>query len=163
MLDVGCATGLSFAPLAGRVGPAGRVVGIEQSPEMAALARRRIEQKRWPNVSLVCAPAEEARCDTRAHGALLLFTHDILRRPAAIDRVLAQFRPGARLVAAGLKWAPAWAWPTNLFIWSAAMHSVTSLEGLGAPWSHLELRVAALTVDTMLLGSVYIVRAELPG
>jgi len=59
--------------------------------------------------------------------SLLHFTHDVLRRPQALDHVLAHLRPGARIVATGLQWAPGWALPVNLFVWGAAWRSVSSL------------------------------------
>lgn len=161
VIDVGCGTGLSFERLRAAVGPEGAVIGIEQSPAMLALARERVDQGRWRNVSLVCAPTEEAVWAGQADAALFHFTHDILRRPEAIDRVLAHLRPGATVVAAGLKWAQGWAWPTNLFVWSAALYSVTSLEGLDAPWSLLERRLEALAVDTALFGAAYVARGRL--
>ncbi|MCU0813399.1 MAG: methyltransferase domain-containing protein [Burkholderiaceae bacterium] len=55
VIDVGCGTGLSLPLLREAVGARGRVVGVEQSPEMLALARRRAEAHRWRNVELVGA------------------------------------------------------------------------------------------------------------
>jgi len=45
VLDVGCGTGLCHDSLLDKVGPRGGVVGIEESPEMVAVARERIEQE----------------------------------------------------------------------------------------------------------------------
>ncbi|HEY5764380.1 MAG TPA: methyltransferase domain-containing protein, partial [Rhodocyclaceae bacterium] len=42
VLDVGAGTGLSFDLLRAGVGDSGQVVGVELSPEMIALARRRV-------------------------------------------------------------------------------------------------------------------------
>jgi demethylmenaquinone methyltransferase/2-methoxy-6-polyprenyl-1,4-benzoquinol methylase len=92
---------------------------------------------------------------------LFHFTHDILRRPAAIDNVLRSLEPGARIVACGLKWARSWAMPVNLLVLPAAVRSVTSLEGLSEPWSHLAERAGPLEVETMLLGAVYIASGRL--
>ncbi len=137
VLDVGCGTGLSFQRLHDRVGKGGRIVGIEQCPEMMAKAQGRVEENRWHNVELVCAPAATAKVRGLADAALFHFTHDVLRERAAIGNVLAHLKPGARVVASGLQWAPAWAWPTNGFVLLAAMYSVTSLDGLGQPWDLL--------------------------
>ena len=43
VLDVGCGTGLSLALLRAAVGDAGVVYGFDQSPEMLALARERVD------------------------------------------------------------------------------------------------------------------------
>ena len=46
VLDVGSGTGLSSGLLQDKVSPPGGVVGIEESPEMAAVARERIADER---------------------------------------------------------------------------------------------------------------------
>jgi SAM-dependent methyltransferase len=167
VLDVGCGTGLSFGRLREAVGEQGRIVGIEQCPEMLVGARARIARHGWANVTLEAVPTEEAAATgPLADAALFHFTHDILRRPEAIDRMLARLRPGATVVAAGLKWVDPWtpwAWPANLFVWSAALYSVTSLDGLEAPWSLLASRVERLQVEPALCGAAYVAQARVPG
>jgi SAM-dependent methyltransferase len=157
VLDVGCGTGLSLALLQQGIGAGGRIVGIEQCPEMIELARQRVAQQAWSNVRLLTASAQTARIAGLADAALFHFTHDILRAPQALAHVLRHLRPGARVVATGLQWALPWAWPVNLFVWPAALHSVTSLEGLTRPWSHLEALLDIQRVETMLLGGVFVV------
>ncbi len=162
VLDVGCGTGLSFTLLEQGVGAAGRIVGIEQSPEMIERARQRVHRQRWGNVSLICSPVEAARIPRRADAALFHFTHDILQRPEAVANVLRHLKPGARVVASGLKWAGPWRWPTNLFVLPAALRSVTSLEGLDAPWAGLAEAMPDLEVHSTLLGGVFVARGTLP-
>lgn len=156
VLDVGCGTGLSFAPLLDQLGPEGHIVGIEQCPEMLARARSRVLNQRRRQVTLLQAPVEEATWPGQADAALLHFTHDILRRPAALDNVLAHLAPGARVVATGLQWAPPWVWPVNLFVLGAAMYSVSSLEGLAQPWSELARRLDRLEVQATWMGGIFI-------
>lgn len=163
VFDLGCGTGLSLPLLRALVGARGHVVGVEQSPEMIEKARQRVAQQRWKNVTLVCAPVETAALPAEADAALFHFTHDILRRPEAVARVVRQLKPGARVVASGLKWAPAWALPANLLVLPAALHSVSSLEGLKRPWSHLEVQIGPLEVQRLLLGAVYIAAGRVGG
>jgi trans-aconitate methyltransferase len=161
VIDVGCGTGLSFEQLIARVGDGGRVIGIEQSPEMIEQARRRVDEHRWRNVRLVNAPVEEAAIRARADAALFHFTHDILRAPGAVANVVAHLKPGARVVACGLQWSRRWALPVNLAVLAAARHSVSTLEGLRAPWSHLADRLGPLRVETTMLGAVFIASGTL--
>jgi SAM-dependent methyltransferase len=156
VFDVGCGTGLSLPLLQPRVGATGHIVGIEQSPEMIQLAHQRVARHGWNNVELIEASVEAARIKGHADAALFHFTHDILREPLAIANVLRHLRPGARIVACGLQWANFWAWPVNLFVLGAARHSVSSLAGLGSPWSLLAPRLDELQVDTMMAGGVFI-------
>ena len=132
------------------------MVGIEQSPEMIERARQRLRQRGWDRVTLVCAPVESADIPGMADAALFHFTHDILQRPEAVANVIRHLRPGARVVASGLKWAEAWRWPTNLFVLPAALRSVTSLRGLDAPWALLARAIPDLAVTPTLLGGLYI-------
>jgi len=156
VLDVGCGTGLSLALLHQAVGAQGRIVGIEQSPEMIDKARQRVERHGWRNVTLLCSPVETAQIAERADAALFHFTHDILRRREAVANVISHLEPGARVVASGLKWARPALWPVNLAVLPAALHSVTSLEGLNRPWSKLADALERLQVESLLAGAVYI-------
>ena len=129
VLDVGCGTGLSFGLLQRAIGSGGHIVGIEQCPEMLARARARVAEQGWANVTLINSPIQQARITRKADAAIFHFTHDILRDEQAVRKVAQSLKPGARVVAAGLQWAPPWAWLTNTFVMAAALHSVTSLEG----------------------------------
>ena len=156
VLDVGCGTGLSFPLLAPLVGPRGRVIGIEQCPEMAEGARRRAREAGWSQVRVLESPAESADFPERAHAALFVFTHDVLMCEAAVRNVLDHLRPGARVVATGLQWAPAWAMPVNLFVLGAALYSVTTLGALDAPWRTLAPHLNGMTLEALMAGGVYL-------
>src|SRR5580700_949662 len=88
VLDVGCGTGLCCGLLRDKVGPAGGVVGIEESPQMAALAREHVTSQGWRNVTVVQAPAEDAEIGVSADAALFCAVHDILQSPDALRNVL---------------------------------------------------------------------------
>jgi ubiquinone/menaquinone biosynthesis C-methylase UbiE len=156
VLDVGCGTGLSFTALENLVGADGSIVGIEQSPEMLERARARADDNNWRNVEFVSASVEDAAIPFAADAALFHFTHDIMRTPKAVANVVSHLKPGARVVAAGLKWAPVRTMPLNLFVWNAALRSTSTLEGLARPWSNLETILQELEVEQMLGGTVYV-------
>ena len=106
VLDVGCGGGLSFAELQNAVGSEGRIIGIEQSQEQLAAARALVERSGWNNILLVSSSVEDAEFSGEADAALFSFTHDIMRTPRALQNVVAHLKPGARIVAFGVKWAP---------------------------------------------------------
>ena len=96
IVDVGCGTGLFVAELAQIVGDAGRVVGLDVSPDVLALARRRCAE--WPWVSCEEAdatrlPAADASFDAAVSVQVLEYVADVDRALAEIHRVL---RPGGR-------------------------------------------------------------------
>lgn len=163
VLDVGCGTGLSFEGLQERIGPSGRIVAFDPSPDMLDIARERVERHGWSNVELLEAGASEAPLAGRADAALFHFTHDVLRDPEALDHVLAHLRPGATVLASGLKWAPPWMLPANLFVWGAALYSVTSLSGLEAPWDLLAARLRDVQLRERGLGGIFLMRGRTVG
>lgn len=156
VLDVGCGTGLSFPLLHRRIGAGGHIIGIEPSPDMLARARERVRQHGWDHVRLVCASAAAAQVAGRADAALFHLVHDVLRDEAALANVLRHLKPGARVVATGLQWAPPWLWPANAFVMMAALYSVSSLEGLARPWDKLAPRLADVSVQEVLGGAMFI-------
>jgi ubiquinone/menaquinone biosynthesis C-methylase UbiE len=157
VFDVGCGTGLSLSMLRRGIGPKGRIIGIEQAPEMLEQARRRVARARWAQVTLMCAPVEAADIRVHADAALFHFTHDILQRPEAIANVISHLKPGARVVASGLKWAAPWLMrPINLFVLPAALRSVTSLDGMDQPWRLLQDQLGQMNVESRLRGGAYV-------
>jgi ubiquinone/menaquinone biosynthesis C-methylase UbiE len=160
VIDVACGTGLSFERLRKQVGSKGHVVGIDQSAEMLARARERVEQSGWANFTLIQSPIESAEIGGAADAALFHFTHDVMRTRDAVRNVLRSLRPGARVVATGLKWAPAWAMPVNVAVFYAAMRSVSTFEGLARPWSLLKPLLEDFRVEERQAGSVYIASGE---
>ena len=162
VLDVGCGTGLCHGPLVGKVGPEGRVVGIEESPDMVAVARERIEAEGWDNVTVVQSSAEDAQITQTADAALFCAVHDILQSPDALVNVLGRLRPGARVAAGGGKWAPPWMVGVNLPVTMLHAPYVRSFKGFQRPWHHLGQLLHDVQVRELALGSGYILTGQAP-
>jgi SAM-dependent methyltransferase len=162
VLDVGCGTGLCSGLLREKVGPRGGVVGIEESPQMAAMARERIAAEGWRNVSVVQAPAEDAEIAVAADAALFCAVHDVLQSPDALRNVLSKLRPGARVAAGGAKWAAPWMLGANLLVRMMHTPYVRSFGGFGRPWSHLEQLIEDVHVRELAFGTGYIVTGQAP-
>ncbi len=162
VLDVGCGTGLCCGMLRDKVGPRGSVVGIEESPEMAAVAREQIAEEGWPNVTVVESSAEDAPIAVTADAAVFCAVHDILQSPDALRNVMSSLRPGAWVAAGGGKWAASWMVAANLQIRMLHAPYVRNFEGFGRPWRHLEELVEDVQVREMALGSGYIMSGHVP-
>lgn len=162
VLDVGCGTGLCHDSLLDKVGPQGGVVGIEESPEMVAVARERIEQEGWGNVSVVQSSAEDAQIAETADAALFCAVHDIMQSPDALRNVLGRLRPGAGVAAGGGKWAAPWMVAVNLPVTMLHAPYVRSFEGFERPWHHLEQLLEDVHVRELGLGSGYIMTGQVP-
>ena len=156
VVDVGCGTGLCFAAIQERIGPEGRLVGIEPSIDMLGRASERVGLAGWKNVDLRLGLAEEQlRADDELDAALFCFTHDVLRSRPTLEAVIAHLRPGGRVAAVGPMWAPWWAPAMNLLVWYVTSDYVTTFEGFSKPWSHLEALVPELHVERHELAGEY--------
>ena len=166
VFDIACGTGPTLPLLARCVGPTGHVVGVELSPEMAGLARRRVAAASLGACVEVIETAVEAlRYGLPADALLFCYTHDVLQSPAAVERLIESARPGARIVLLGMKTLPwIWGWPANLFNLYRARNYLTTYRNLDRPWRLLEECGAALrVVRSALWGSAYIAVGTLPG
>jgi ubiquinone/menaquinone biosynthesis C-methylase UbiE len=158
VLDVGCGTGLCFADTLERIGPSGRLVGIEPSIDMLGRAAERVARAGWGNVDLRLGLAEEQlKPDDTLDAALFCFTHDVLRSRPAVEAIVTRLRPGGRVAAVGPMWAPWWAPAMNLLVWYVTSDYVTTFEGFSKPWSHLAALIPGLEVERHDLAGQYFV------
>jgi demethylmenaquinone methyltransferase/2-methoxy-6-polyprenyl-1,4-benzoquinol methylase len=162
VLDVGCGTGLCCGLLRDKVGPRGGVVGIEESPEMAAVAREHIACEGWDNVKVVQAPAEDVEVGLTADAALFCAVHDILQSPDALRNVVTTLRPGAWVAAGGGKWAAPVMVALNSMV--SVLHApyVRDFSGFDRPWHHLAQFVEDVQVREMAFGSGYVMTGRTP-
>ncbi len=101
VLDLGCGAGFDAFIAAQLVGPAGRVVGIDLSPEMLAVARAGQAEAGFPEVefreaSVEALPFPDASFDVALSNGVLNLVPD---KPAALREIFRVLRPGGRLQA----------------------------------------------------------------
>lgn len=157
VLDAACGTGSALQALARAVGPEGRVIGVEQSAEMMAIARERCAALELRNVSLVESPVEEARIPGPLDAVLFSYAHDVLQSPAALRNVFAAARPGARVASVGAKLYPPALSFLNFWVRWRVRNFMSTWAGLERPWRLLEAYVPDFTLaEVTYLGSGYV-------
>ena len=159
-LDFGCGTGLSFALLERAVGSEGRVLAVDVSPDMLAVANSKIVSNAWNNFETIEADVESAALTPESvDGVLCFYTHDIITSPRALDVALGALRPGGRVVAAGVKLAGGLRGTIlNPLTLAVSFPAITHLAGLDRPWALLEARLGALEIEEHLWGTAYLAR-----
>ena len=99
VLDLGSGAGFDAFLAAARVGPTGRVIGVDMTPEMIAQARANAERGGYANVEfrlgdIEALPVDAASVDLVISNCVLNLVPDKTKAFAEIARVL---RPGGRL------------------------------------------------------------------
>lgn len=155
VLDVSCGSGLNLPALYERVGPHGRIIGIEESPELLAVARHRVRRRGWYNVELLPAPPASGELTSSANAALLCAADEVLQSPTRLAYLLARLRPGARVAAGGWKLPPEWMWPLRAYI-KAFYPRVGTTPRQDEPWRLLAHHAPGLTVESLGFGTGYL-------
>ncbi len=97
VLDVGCGTGILAREIASRIGSAGRVVGIDPSPGMLAVAKQPAPAVEWREGVAESLPFPDQSFEVVvSQFALMLFTD----RRQALREMLRVLTPGGRLAVA---------------------------------------------------------------
>jgi SAM-dependent methyltransferase len=161
VLDAGCGTGFCFARIEQAIGPTGRLIGMEPSPEMIARGKGRIDDAGWTNATLVCATGETAVLPCAPNAILFSFTHDLLQSRAGLDNLFGQARPGARVVATGSQLFPRWFFPGNWYLHHSHRGYITNFAAFDAPWRVLSTYLADFGVARRWPGERYIATGTL--
>lgn len=146
VVEVGCGTGANFPHLRERVGPGGRVLGVDLTPGMLGVARDGVARAGWDNVSVVAGDATRPPLREPVDAVLATFLVGMLADPAAaVEGWCDHLRPGGRLVLLNASRSPhPAAAPLNLlfrlFVRAAAPGGRTTR---ASPASELEARVDA--------------------
>lgn len=156
VLDVGCGTGLSLGLLADAVGPNGKVFGFDQSPAMFVQAQARCAQAGWSNVHLQQCSAQKLCLPEKVDAIMFHYTHDILRSPTAIERLLSQSRPGARVAIAGIKYFSGPLKALNFWVYWKNRGYNGAPDELDSPWDRIAPCLSAWQFTPTQWGMGYI-------
>jgi arsenite methyltransferase len=163
VLDVGCGTGRLARFIAERVGPNGRVTGVDPLPERIALARAHA-----PGLAFELGTAEnlgafaESSFDVVCMSAMF---HWVADKPKALAEVRRVLRPGGRMgmttVVRDLFLAATASRVIGTVLGSAPYAGRVDLSGLAIANGHTTSELIALVLDSGLeLGELHVVQRE---
>ena len=165
VLDVGCGTGLNLAPLLGRVGAGGAVLGVDRSVAMLGRARSKVAAGDWRNVELRCGDA--ARIADIAGDAApfdaVLFTYSLSIIDGweeAFDQALGLLRPGGRIAVVDMS-MPTGRWRV---LWPLARLACFTggADPYRAPWNRLLASTEEPMHETVKGGHIHLAAGTRP-
>lgn len=162
VVDVACGTGLNFALIENRIGPAGRLIGVDVTDAMLERARERVEHEGWSNVDLVCQDA--ATYDFPVGVSGILSTCAITLVPeydAVIARGAAELAPGGRFVVFDFKEPERWPeWAIEAFVALSRPFAVTRDLGERKPWESIARHFRVHAMTELYAGAAFVAVGE---
>jgi ubiquinone/menaquinone biosynthesis C-methylase UbiE len=137
VLDVGCGTGASALPAAEKVGPHGRVIGVDLAERLLEIARRKAESRSLANLRFEAGDMERLGYpDDHFDAVVSVFSIFFVADMAAQTRELWRMvRPGGWL--AITTWGPRMFEPGTSLWWSAVREVRPDLVAASSPWSRI--------------------------
>ncbi|MCY7395820.1 MAG: methyltransferase domain-containing protein [Nocardioides sp.] len=165
VLDLGCGTGLNFAPVLAAIGPTGRLTGLDASGSMLARARARTTAAGWDQVRLVEGDATDLDTlvgEATYDAVVATYTLSIMRDWQSVwVHALRRLRPGGRVAVVdlslpgglGLVWWPA----ARLACWTGGADPYRK------PWRLAQDQLVDVITTTHRAGHVVAVTGTRPG
>jgi ubiquinone/menaquinone biosynthesis C-methylase UbiE len=137
VLDVGCGTGASALPAAEKVGPQGRVIGVDLAERLLEIARQKAESHELANIQFESGDMEhlgypDDHFDAVVSVFSIFFAADMARQVRELWRMV---RPGGRL--AITTWGPRVLEPGTSIWWDAVREVRPDLVPAISPWSRI--------------------------
>ena len=165
VVEIGCGTGLNFSLLEQRIGPTGRLIGVDPSPEMLDQARRRVAASGWNNVDLVQARAADFDFPAGVDGVFSAFA--LTLEPLfdeVITKAAAAIAPGGRFVVLDLRMPENWLRHLGPVLILLVRPFAVSLEvAKRQPWKSLQRHFSQYNYWDGYFGVVYIAIGQRAG
>jgi demethylmenaquinone methyltransferase/2-methoxy-6-polyprenyl-1,4-benzoquinol methylase len=150
VVDVGCGTGLNFAPLLEAIGPEGRIIGVDLTDAMLDQARQRVARHGWTNVELVQCDAAQYAFPARVDGIIATFALTFLPDGArVIQNGCRALAPGRHWVVLDMAWPDGWPrWLRHLLFFLPA-YGITADVVQRRPWQTVREAMEQHLVDVV--------------
>jgi len=165
VLDVGCGDGINFPRLRERVGPSGRVVGLDYSAGMVARARKRVIEAGWENVHVLRGDAQQTGVGAEAFDAVVstMAVSAMPETERVAEEAARALRPGGRIALLDAR-------PFPRLPWSLANPLVERLSAWATDWrpevdvvGALEATFGEVSVSEYVSGAVFVAVARKGG
>jgi demethylmenaquinone methyltransferase/2-methoxy-6-polyprenyl-1,4-benzoquinol methylase len=165
VLEIGCGTGANFMLLQDRVGPVGRIIGIDLTRAMLDEAEKRINLEGWENIDLIqCAASEYPFVDRSVDAVFSTFALTLEPEyDAVIASIAKALRPNGIFAVADLKLAGGWRLIFLPFLLALVRPFAVSLKLSNRhPWESMGRHLDNVHMTEYLGGYLYVASAARP-
>jgi ubiquinone/menaquinone biosynthesis C-methylase UbiE len=162
VLDIACGTGRNFPLILEKIGPSGKLVGIDYTAAMLARARERVEHKGWKNVELIQGDATRIDLEQKFDAALCTLAISVIPDyGSALRRMVAHVKLGGWLAIGDAKRSSGWKgfafnWLADLSAYGAAAVSTRR------PWEVLQEMLSNFHYEEWFSGFFYVAGGSIP-
>ena len=164
VVEIGCGTGMNFPLLEAKVGPTGKIIGVDISEAMLKRAEKRVADAGWKNVELVHASAADYSFSEGIDG---IIATGVLTYEPEYDKVIER---GARALAPGRRWVvfdykmPS-GWIRHLvplFVWIFRGFGISMALVERTPACSIKQHLRNAKIDEYYFGLLFIASGEAP-
>ena len=160
ILDIGCGTGRNFPLILKKIGPTGKLVGVDYTSDMLARAQERVKREEWKNVELIQADAARIELGQTFDATLSTLAISVIPDyRSAMDRMLAHVKPGGYLAIGDAKRSSRW--------YGRSFNWIADLLGDGAagvmsrkPWELMKTKLGNFHYDEWFMGFFYVAAGQ---
>lgn len=162
VVEIGCGTGLNFNFLRQKVGPEGKIIGVDLTPDMLSMADKRIKRKGWSNITLVRSDAAAYPFPGRVNGIISTFALTLIPEyDKVIQRGAAKLLPGGRFVLVDFKKSDKWPmWLLKLFVILTRPFGVSLDLADRHLWESVARHMALIEFKELYFGGIYLCIGE---
>lgn len=156
-VDLGTGTGRNLLALAEVVGPTGRVIGVDVSPEMLRRAQDKVDQRGLHNVELVEGDMASFEPPSDTAGILATFAIEMLPNYDEVIRQLAERARSGRIAVCGLRHPDRWPeWTIRVASALNRPFGVSEDYRSHQPWESIQAHTADTIYEEALAGAIYV-------
>lgn len=158
VVEIGCGTGLNFNLLRKQVGPDGKIIGVDMTPEMLEEAGKRVRRNNWQNVTLVQSDAALYKFPEYIDGVISTFAITLIPEyDRVIQKGAAALSPDARFVIVDFKKPDKWPmWMINFFVILTRPFGVSLDIADRHPWESVARYMTTVEFRELYFGALYL-------
>jgi len=164
IVEIGCGTGMNFPLLQAKIGPEGKIIGVDISDAMLQRAEKRISDAGWSNVQLVLSSAADYTFPESLDG---IIATGVLTYEPDYDEFIER---GSKALISGKRWVVFdYKMPTGwfrhfvpLFIWIFRSFGISMALFERKPWEAIKRHLSNTKIEEFYFGLIFVASGEAP-